>query len=132
MCALPNTILIGAAKSGTTSLAYDLSIHPDIYFYHSKETHFFSFNYGKGIEWYKSLFSPDGEVVVMEGSPEYASIGQSEKIAQRINAHIPKAKLIYMVRDPIKRIPSMYIQQLENGEEDVGISTALRKGILID
>jgi hypothetical protein len=44
----PNTLFIGAGKSGTTSICDDLALHPDIYIYPAKETSYFSFNYKNG------------------------------------------------------------------------------------
>ena len=126
MGALPNAIVIGAAKAGTTSLCDDLDRHPDIHFYHSKETHYFSFNHHKGADWYQSLFAPAGEAVVMEGSPEYAAWGRSEEIAERIHALLPEVKLLYMVRDPLPRIASMYVQEVTNTGEALPFSEALR------
>lgn len=126
MGSLPNAIVIGAAKAGTTSLCDDLERHPDIHFYHSKETHYFSFNHHKGAAWYQSLFDPHGESVVMEGSPEYAAWGRSEEIADRIHELLPEAKLIYMVRDPLPRIASMYVQEVTNTGQALPFSEALR------
>ncbi|WP_282063772.1 sulfotransferase family protein [Roseobacter litoralis] len=132
MSTLPNALVIGAAKAGTTSLCDDLARHSDVYFYHSKETHFFSFNYDKGLPWYKSLFSPADEKIIIEGSPEYASIGQSEEIAQRIHAVIPDARLLYMVRNPLQRIASMYVQKVADERSDMSFHDALRRWPLID
>ena len=55
---LPNTIVIGAGKCGTTSLHYYLSLHPDIYMSAEKELNFFATerNWRKGIDWYRSNF----------------------------------------------------------------------------
>jgi len=53
---LPNLIIIGAMKSGTTSLYYYLNLHPEIFMSKTKVLDFFipEYNCGKGIEWYKS------------------------------------------------------------------------------
>ena len=132
MTALPNTILVGAAKAGTTSLCSDLEHHPDIYLYPSKETHFFSFRYDQGIDYYRSLFRPSGQKIVMEASPEYSTRGQSQKSVDRMLQHIPDAKLIYMVRNPMRRLESEYVQELANGLKPVAFRDAVFDWDLID
>jgi hypothetical protein len=56
---LPNLIIIGAMKGGTTSLHYYLNLHPQIWMSREKELYFFvsERNWNKGIEWYKSNFT---------------------------------------------------------------------------
>lgn len=125
MNALPNTVLIGAPKAGTTSLCHDLQGHPDIYMYPSKETHFFSYNYNQGIEHYRSLFRPSGETIVMEASPEYSARGRSETSVARMREHIPDARIIYMVRHPLRRLESEYVQELANGFKPIAFRDAV-------
>ena len=131
MTALPNTILIGAAKAGTTSLCGDLQHHPDIYLYPSKETHFFSYRYDRGIDYYKSLFDPAGEKVIVDATPEYSTRGKSQIVADRMREHVPDAKLIYMVRQPIRRIESEYVQKLANGAEHMDFDQAVMEWRLL-
>lgn len=132
MTALPNTILIGAAKAGTTSLCRDLEHHPDVYLYPSKETHFFSFRYDEGIDYYRSLFRPTGQKIVMEASPEYSTRGQSQLTVDRMLQHIPDARLIYMVRNPLRRLESEYVQELANGLKPVPFKDAVFDWNLIE
>ena len=132
MTALPNTILIGAAKAGTTSLCRDLEHHPDIYLYPSKETHFFSFRYDQGIDHYQSLFRPNGQKIIMEASPEYSTRGQSQVTTDRMLKHIPDARLVYMVRHPLRRLESEYVQELANGLKPVAFRDALFDWNLIE
>ncbi len=132
MSALPNTILVGAAKAGTTSLCRDLEHHPDIYMYPSKETHFFSFRYDQGIDHYRSLFRPTGQKVVMEASPEYSTKGQTQRTVDRMLQHMPEARVIYMVRHPLRRLESEYFQELANGSDPVPFSEALFDWNLLD
>lgn len=127
MPSLPNTILIGAAKAGTTSLCSDLQHHPDIWMYPSKETRFFSARYDRGLDYYRSLFRPTGQKIVMEGSPDYATGRRAGRVADRIHAALPDVRLIYMVRDPIVRIESAYVQELANGRAPVEFSRAMHE-----
>ncbi len=53
---LPNFLIIGAQKAGTTSLASYLAAHPDVIAPKWKEVHFFDLNYARGVEWYRSHF----------------------------------------------------------------------------
>ncbi len=125
MSALPNTLLIGAAKAGTTSLCDDLNRHPSIYLFPSKETHFFSYYYDRGIDYYRSLFHPSGEKIVMEASPEYTTGGRSQVSALRISEHLAGVKLIYMVRHPLRRLQSEYVQELANGKAAIPFRDAI-------
>lgn len=132
MSALPNTILVGAAKAGTTSLCRDLEHHPDIYMYPSKETHFFSFRYDQGIDHYRSLFRPTGQKIVMEASPEYSTKGQTQRTVKRMLDHIPDARVLYMVRHPLRRLESEYVQEIANGSDPVPFDKAIFDWNLLD
>ncbi|MBV6641982.1 MAG: sulfotransferase [Cyclobacteriaceae bacterium] len=106
---LPNLIIIGAMKCGTTSLHQYLSHHSDVFMSETKELDFFieSRNFKKGVEWYKQQFS-DGFLVNGEASQNYTKREIDDQVAKRIFDMIPDAKLIYMVRDPIARIQSHF------------------------
>ena len=56
---LPDFIIIGAARCGTTSLYNYMTNHPNIFPASEKELHFFDLNYNKGVSWYKSKFFQD-------------------------------------------------------------------------
>ena len=55
---LPDFVVIGAQKAGTTSLHRMLRQHPQIHMPRTKELHYFDFNYERGAEWYAAQFSP--------------------------------------------------------------------------
>lgn len=110
----PSFILIGAGKAGTSFVFEMLRHHQEIFWSTPKEVNFFSFdrNYEKGWEWYCQHFEGADEAkAIGEGSPSYSSI--FEQTPQRMARHIPNAKLIYTVRDPIERIRSHYMQFLQ-------------------
>jgi len=113
---LPNLIVIGAQKCGTTSLHYYLSLHPQISMSREKELNFFIFerNWHKGIEWYKSNFANKAKIYG-ESSPGYTNYPFFDGVPERIYSVVPEAKLIYLVRDPIERIISHYIHQYSAG-----------------
>ena len=101
---LPTFLVIGAMKAGTSSLHSYLSEHPEICMSQTKELNFFntSLNWNRGIDWYKSQFDANYEVRG-EASPNYS---KWEGTAERVYSILPKAKLIYLLRDPICRFES--------------------------
>ena len=126
---LPNFIVIGAAKTGTSTLCEILSRHPDVYMYRAKETHFFSYRFKNGFEWYKALFKPDAKhCAVGEGTPDYTEEPRVRRAAIRISKYLPDVKLIYLVRHPLKRMESHYVQLLDNGLDVGSFSEAVRNG----
>jgi Sulfotransferase domain len=120
---LPTFLIIGAMKAGTTSLHRYLSAHPEIFMSEIKELNFFntSLNWNKGIDWYKSQFNVNYKIRG-ESSPNYA---KWEGTAERVHSILPNAKIIYLLRDPIKRFvsqcnhqqidPNQVVQNLKNG-----------------
>ena len=103
---LPNCIIIGQMKCGTTALLRYLDHHPDIVS-PPYEIGFFNENYGKGLEWYRNqmpLSSP-GQWTV-EKTPKYC---MSNISAARILAMNASVKAILLVRDPIVRSVSHWI-----------------------
>jgi Sulfotransferase domain len=123
---LPNLIIIGAMKCGTTSLHYNLGLHPDISMTREKELHFFigGKNWKNGLPWYRSHFSPK-TLYTGESSPTYTMFPFIKDVVARMYDIIPEARLIYIVRNPIRRIISHYIHRLAIGEENRPIDAAL-------
>ncbi|MEM9346365.1 MAG: sulfotransferase domain-containing protein [Planctomycetota bacterium] len=118
MSTLPNFLVIGAFKGATTSLAKRLSEHPEIFMYPRKETHFFSIDeeYQKGLDFYKSYFKDhQSEPVIGEASPSYTRSKQYPNALKRIVQTLPDVKLIYILRHPIKRIESHWIEARRSG-----------------
>ena len=115
---LPNLIIIGAIKSGTTSLHYYLSLHPEIVMSNPKELHFFSMerNWGKGLAWYESHFTKEAKIRG-ESSPSYTRYPLITITPERMYSVVPQAKLIYILRDPIDRLISEYRQRLADGTD---------------
>ncbi len=106
---LPDFVIIGAMRAGTTALADCLGRHPEIGISRLKETDFFieEKNFGRGMNWYRSLF-PENKRIVGEASPNYTKRDVFENVPARIHAANPDVKLIYVVRDPVKRFWSHY------------------------
>ena len=102
---LPDFLIIGAMKAGTTSLHENLKLHPEIGMSRYKEPNYFTRSYSKGLEWYESIF-PIGKKKYGEASPSYAIRQNFPETAERIFETIPEVKVIYILRDPIDRIIS--------------------------
>jgi serine O-acetyltransferase len=115
---VPNFLLGGIMKSGTTNLDDYLRMHPDIYMLpRSMATSFFDNNdiYANGIEWYNSLFRNVGSVkLIGQTSADCAFNDQS---VLRIKEHIPDCKLIFILRNPIDRGYSQYWHQIKMARE---------------
>ncbi len=114
---LPNLIIIGAMKCGTTSLHNYLKLHPEIHMSEMKETHFFvsEKNWDKGLKWYKSHFQAKLPVRG-EASPLYSMHPLYDGVPERIHSLIPDVKLIYLVRNPLEKILSTYLHLLAEGK----------------
>ncbi len=117
---LPDLLVIGTAKSGTTTLYRWLDDQPEITMSGPKEPNFFSRdeNYSRGIDWYSSLFADiPGDVLAGEASVEYSAAERSTVAAPRIAACLPNAKLVCLLRDPVERARSHYRHQVQRGRE---------------
>lgn len=109
---LPNFVVIGPGKTGTTWLYNCLAEHPQISLArHTKETVFFTDYYGRGLAWYEEFFE-SGAVAIGEVSNTYFF---SAEAAARMAADIPGAKLIVFLRHPVDRLVSYYLFQRRNG-----------------
>jgi hypothetical protein len=125
---LPNLVVIGAAKSGTTSLHSYLDLHPQISMSPTKELNFFVLekNWPKGVEWYESNFvSSDETRILGESSPSYTQYPVFKGVPERMHLVLPEAKLIYILRDPIERIISHYVHNYRRRVENRSISEVL-------
>jgi Sulfotransferase domain len=112
--ALPNLIIIGARKCGTTSLHYYLDQHPEIAMSRTKELGLFTRSeWQEHVDWYRSQFDP-GAPVRGEGTPAYTTYPLAQDVPDRIHALVPNAKLIYSVGDPIQRIVAQWVQWYAN------------------
>jgi hypothetical protein len=122
--ALPNAIIIGAQKAGTTYLFDLLAEHPEISVPFRKEVHFFDLRYGRGLGWYRAWFPRKSlaQRVVLEASPFYMV---HPRCPERIKAHLPNARLIAILRDPVSRAYSGYQHQCRRGNEKLSFAEAL-------
>jgi hypothetical protein len=116
---LPNLIIIGAQKCGTTSLHHYLGLHPEIGMSRQKELHYFSgrHNWSRGEAWYRSWFDP-AKSVRGETSPGYTNSPTIPGVPERMHGVVPDARLIFLVRDPVERTLSHYRHMVAERKEE--------------
>jgi hypothetical protein len=131
---MPNFLIIGAAKAGTTALYSYINQHPQVFMSPEKEPHFFAFE-GEKVkfagtageqEWlnrtaitdigtYQQQFcDASKEIAIGEASALYLYI---PKAAERINYYLPEVKLITILRNPVERAYSAFVFQKRDGLE---------------
>lgn len=125
--ALPDFIIIGAQKAGTTFLYSLLSQHPYVQPAAKKEVHYFDTGFEKGVDWYLSQFpartQKDGRPVLTgEASPYYL---YHPHAARRASEVVPEAKLIALLRDPVERAYSDYQHKFREGRDRLDFQEAV-------
>lgn len=123
---LPNLVVIGGMKCGTTSLHLYLDQHPDIAMSQPKEIHFFlERNAHRSLRWYGSHFNGRARVRG-ESSPGYAKYPRHEGVPARMHRLLPDAKLVYLLRDPVERTVSHYLHEYLRNWENRPLNEALQ------
>lgn len=129
---LPNLVVIGAMKCGTSSLHSYLRQHPQIFMSAEKELDFFieDRQWRRGVDWYASQFrcAP----VRGEASPNYSARDRFPGVPERMHSLIPEAKLIYLVRDPVERVISHWVHIYSGHGETLPIDQAIRASSYIE
>jgi Sulfotransferase domain len=117
---LPTFIIIGAQKSATRWLRFNLNFHPQVYvapnetrFFHSLELF-----HARGLEWYQAQFPGwKGEPIVGESTPGYMMRRHRPKrVATRIVETVPDVRLIALLRNPIDRAQSAMVHFEKRGK----------------
>lgn len=123
---MPDFIIIGAQKGGTSSLYAYLSQHPCVQAATVKEVHFFDENFGRGLNWYRHFFPSLAQkfadvttekkprLLTGEASPYYIF---HPLAARRIAAILPRVKLVALLRNPVDRAYSHYQHEVRAGDE---------------
>lgn len=128
---LPTFFIIGAAKSGTTTLHTELIKHPDIFLSANKEPMFFSSDekYGKGMRWYSNNFFKNAgqHSELGEATPHY--LYWAEKVAPRISEHFKadQVRFIVILRNPVERAYSWYWNMVREGNEKLDFEQAIEQ-----
>lgn len=132
--AMPNFIVIGAQKSGTTSLYTYLSQHPQIVRPIFKEPYYFDHNYERGLAWYGRNFVARSTLdrmndrhgrhhLTYEATATYVF---APEVPERIANDVPTRKLILLLRDPVARLISAYWHARRLGYETRSLDAALK------
>lgn len=130
--ALPDFLIAGAQRCGTTSLFKALMQHPQVFGPTlRKGVHYFDTAYGRGTDWYRSRF-PLRRTVRRAASGAGGAVGESSPYylfhplcAERIAADLPEAKVVVMLRDPVERAYSAHSHESARGFEDEPFERAL-------
>lgn len=113
----PNLFIIGAMKSGTTSLHEYLDTHPQIAMSHEKEPGYFveELKLHKGEEWYLSRWEQPGQFRYHgESSTHYTKLPVFQGVPDRLFRFNPHARLLYIMRNPFDRVVSHYWHSLRD------------------
>ena len=143
----PEIYLIGAQKAGTTTLAYLLDQYPQITVSHPKEPHFFTHNWDKDLDWYRAKFAGSPNSVLVDASTTYTmaplknkgstqplgdlqGITNLEGVPKKLYSVNPRARFIYLLRDPVERTYSSYWFGVRHGIENREFGAVIRNGSL--
>jgi hypothetical protein len=130
---LPDFLIIGTQRGGTTSLYKYLVQHPHLSHALTKEIRFFDLNYHRGLGWYRSRFPSRRyrelvrrrqgfDLTVGEASPDYLF---DPHAPVRVASDLPEVRLIVLLRDPVDRAFSHYWHQFKRGHEQLGFAEAI-------
>jgi hypothetical protein len=124
---LPSFIVIGAKKTGTTSLYRYLRAHPAIWLPETKRLEFFSGEqWHRGVEWYEAQFAGSGSFAARgEISTSYTRYPVVPHVPERMHDLVPDVRLVYVLREPVARIVSHYRYALTEGWETRPIDEAV-------
>ncbi len=114
---LPDFVVGGVQKGGTTFLFHELLRHPDVSGPLTKEVHFFDVHFERGTDWYRGMFPrrrDDRQMLYGEASPAY--IFRPDAI-RRLSEVLPDVTLVIVLRDPVKRALSNYSHERRLGYE---------------
>ena len=119
MTDLPDFLIVGAMKCGTTTLAVQLAAQEGVFITTPKEPNFFSDDeiWAKGEGWYRSLFaSASPGDLKGEASTHYTKRPIYPLALERMASLLHAPRIIYMIRNPVERAVSHYIHEWSQGE----------------
>lgn len=127
---LPDFLIIGAMKCGTTTLQVQLALQDGVFMTTPKEPNFFSDDavHARGRAWYEGLFDPAPEGALKgEASTHYTKLPTYPKTLERMQALLPAPKLVYMIRNPVARAVSHYLHEWTQGVMGDDAAEAFRR-----
>ena len=124
----PSALVIGAQRSGTTSLFSYLVQHPDVLPPLGKEIHYFDFHYAQGVNYYRGRFPYAHRLrrgaMTLDATPYYLVHPLVPERAARL---LPQVKLIAVLRNPVDRALSHYQHEIRGGRETLSFAEAIEK-----
>ena len=130
---LPDFIIIGTVRSGTTSLYYNICQHQCVLTAAYDELGFFDSNYHLGLNWYRSLFPTSFSKWAVKQKTQFAITGEDTPfyiwnplVAKRILKILPNIKLIVLFRNPVDRAYSNYHLAVREGSENLSFEDAIQ------
>ncbi len=126
----PDFFVIGAMKSATSTLHDQLADQPGIFMTDPKEPNFFSDEdiWNRGWSWYEGLFRAGADAAIRgESSTHYTKLPTYPEVVARIEAFVPEARFVYVMRDPVDRLVSQFIHEWTEREMDGPIDDAIER-----
>ncbi len=122
---LPDALVLGVPKAGTTSVAAWIDAHPDAWVQPSKELEFFNLHWDQGLDAYRADFADAGDATVTcEATPDYLL---HPATLERITATLPRARFVVLLREPVARAWSHF-----NYNRQLGIEYRSFRRALVD
>ncbi len=123
---LPAALIIGAQRSGTTSLFNYLAQHPNVLPPLGKEIHYFDLHYSRGVRWYRGRFPFSHRLrrraVTIDASPYYLMHPLAPERSAQL---LPDVKLVAVLRNPVERAFSHYQHEVRDGRESLSFAEAI-------
>ncbi|MEL6614940.1 MAG: sulfotransferase domain-containing protein [Bacteroidota bacterium] len=132
---LPDFLLIGVQKGGTTSLYNYLAQHPDVLGVGAKELFYFDRRFASGDKWYRCWFPTQGAMTRAQEAARGRTVLTGEAstsyldhpaVPNRAADLVPEAKIVAVLRDPAERALSHYFHNVRKGREPLAILDAFR------
>lgn len=125
---LPDFVILGTQRGGTTSLFDYLARHPQVFPAFRKEVHFYDLHYSRGLDWYRAHFPLVRQMseghVTGEATPNYLVHPEAPR---RLQSVTPDARLVVMVRNPIERAHSSWRLLSQRGLETASFGDAIAR-----
>ena len=133
---LPDFIIIGTVRSGSTSLYYNICEHPSVLEAAYDEIGYFDSNYHLGENWYRSMFPTQKMMNKIREDTGYSITGEDtpfyfwkKEVAERILSDMPETKLIVILRNPVDRAYSNYNLAVRENNEKLTFEEAIGEEI---
>jgi len=124
---LPDFLIIGAQRSGTSTLYQYVARHPNVRGAFRKEVHYFDWYYDRGLDWYRANFPFKG--LTGESSPSYLVHAD---VPARVKTVLPDVKLIAILRNPVERAYSAYNRNVRRKRESRSFAEAIAGGPMLE